>query len=161
MTFALGLWMTDVPARADRPYYFAIHASIGITLLAVLAGRLIWAMLNPLPAAPADTPQWRHAAARLTHVSLYGLTFAVAILGWLLAGALRTPIEPQLFGLVPLPAPMTLAPSSKEFVEEAHELVAYVLIGLAGLHALAALWHHYILRDNTLQRMLRSGPHPS
>lgn len=155
-TFALGLWMSEVPARADRPYYFAIHASLGITLLVVLAARLVWALLNPPPAAVPGTPRWQHSAARLTHLSLYALTFAAAILGWLLAGVAEPPIEPQAFGIVPLPAPVSLAPSSEDFLEEAHELAAYALMALIGLHALAALWHHYVVHDDTLRRMLGS-----
>lgn len=157
-TFVLGLWMSEVPARADRPYYFAIHASLGITLLLVLAARIIWALINPPPAAPASTPAWQHAAARLTHLTLYALTFAAAILGWLLAGVAEPPIEPQAFGVVPMPSPVSLSPASEDFLEEAHELAAYALMALVGLHAIAALWHHYILRDNTLRRMLGSGP---
>ncbi len=153
-TFALGLWMSEVPARADRPYYFAIHASLGITLLVVLAARLVWVLLNPPPAPVPGTPPWQHSAARLTHLSLYVLTFAAAVLGWLLAGVAEPPIEPQAFGMLPLPAPVTLAPSSEDFLEEAHELTAYLLMALIGLHSLAALWHHYVVHDDTLRRML-------
>lgn len=153
-TFGLGLWMGEVPARADRPYYFAIHASLGMTLLVILAVRIAWTLLNTHPAAPAGTPPWQHAAARLTHLGLNVLTLVTILLGWFLAGVHDTPIVPLAFGVVPVPSPLALSHAAEDFLEEAHELTAYALMALAGLHVVAALWHHYVLRDNTLRRML-------
>lgn len=150
--FALGLWMGEVP-RAERPAYYAVHASLGITLLIVLAVRAVWALINRRPAPLANTPHWQHQAAQFAHVALYALTFAVAVLGWLLLGVEHPSIVPQAFGVVPAPPPVALGPAAEDFLEEGHELVAYVLMALVGLHAAAALWHHYVLRDGTLRRM--------
>jgi cytochrome b561 len=149
--------MDEVPARADRPYYIGIHASLGITLLVVLAARIVWALFNPPPAPPVGTRHWEHVIARVTHLSLYVLTLATVLIGWLLAGVEQPPIVPQAFGLVPMPSPLGLSPASEDFLEEAHELTAYALIALAGLHALAAMWHHYVLHDDTLRRMLHTS----
>jgi len=158
-TFGLGLWMGEVP-RPDRPYYFAIHASLGVSLFAILVLRIVWALFNPPPAAPAGTPPWQHAAARFTHLALYGLTLTTVLIGWLLTGIEGKPIVPLLFGVVPLPSPITLGHAAEDVLEEAHELAAYGLMALAGLHMFAALWHHYVLRDNTLRRMLGAGAQP-
>jgi cytochrome b561 len=152
--FGLGLWMGDLP-RPDRPYWYAIHASIGITVLVILAARTVWALLNPVPDPAAGTPAWQHRAARFTHVTLYALTLMTILFGWFMAAVRRVPIVPDAFGIVPLPSPIAIA-GSKDFFEEAHELAAYALIFVAGAHMLAALWHHYRLRDNTLRRMLGS-----
>jgi cytochrome b561 len=100
-----------------------------MTLLVLVAMRFAWAMLNVAPAAPAGTPAWQIGAARFTHAGLYGLTFATALLGWLLAGASEPPIEPQAFGLVPIPTPVSAGRASQDFLEEAHELTAYALVG--------------------------------
>jgi cytochrome b561 len=153
-TFALGLWMGDLP-RPERPYWYGIHASIGVTLMVILLARIAWALLNPTPTAAAGIPPWQQKAARLTHLSLYGLTLATVLFGWFLASVKRTPIVPYVFGAVPLPSPPVI-PSAKDFLEEAHELTAYALIGLAAAHMLAALWHHYVLGNGTLRRMLGS-----
>ena len=151
-TFALGLWMGDLP-RPERPYWYGIHASIGITLMVILLARIAWALLNPTPGAVAGVPPWQQKAARFTHLSLYGLTLATVLFGWLLASVKRTPIVPYVFGVVPLPSPLVI-PWAKDFFEEAHEIVAYALICLAAAHMLAALWHHYVLGNETLRRML-------
>jgi cytochrome b561 len=94
-TFALGLWMGDLP-RPERPYWYGIHASLGITLMLILFARIVWALLNPTPAAVAGTPPWQHKAARFTHLSLYVLTLATVLFGWFLASVKRTPIVPPL-----------------------------------------------------------------
>jgi len=156
-TFGLGLWMGEVPVRAARPYYYAIHASLGITLLLILVVRILWALLNPPPAALAGTPPWQHSAARLMHLALYAMTLAAVLFGWALAGVERTPIVPMAFGVLPMPSPLPLTHAAEDFLEEAHELAAYGLIALAGVHMLAALWHHYVMRDDTLRRMLGAG----
>ena len=152
--FALGLWMGELP-RPERPYWYALHASIGISLMAILLVRIAWALLNPTPAQVAGVPAWQQKAARFTHLSLYVLTLATVLFGWLMAPLKRTPIVPDLFGLVPLPSPLVI-PSAKDFFEEAHEITAYALIGLAAAHMLAALWHHFLLRNDVLRRMLGS-----
>ncbi len=156
-TFGLGLWMGEVPARADRPFYYAIHASLGITLLVILVVRIAWALLNSTPAAPHGTPPWQQSAARLAHLGLYALTLAAVLFGWALAGVQETPIVPMAFGVMPMPSPLPLTHAAEDFLEEAHELAAYALIALAGVHMLAALWHHYIMRDDTLRRMIGAG----
>lgn len=161
VTFGLGLWMGEVPLRDDRPYYYAIHASLGITLLVILVLRIVWALLNPAPDAPAGTPPWQHAAARLTHLSLYVLTLATVLFGWFLASVEDTPIVPLAFGLVPLPSPLPLPHSAEDFLEEAHEIAAYALIAVASLHILAGLWHHYVMRDDTMRRMIGTGAQPT
>jgi cytochrome b561 len=152
--FALGLWMGELP-RPERPHWYGLHASIGITLLVILVARIAWALSNPTPAPAAGAPAWHRRTAHITHVSLYILTLATVLFGWFMAGVRRVPIVPEAFGVVPLPSPIAI-PGSKDFFEEAHEIAAYALIGLATAHLLAALWHHYVLRNDTLRRMLGS-----
>src|SRR5262249_55871268 len=139
--FGFGLWAGDLP-EAEQPAYFAIHASIGITLLVILAVRILWMLINPRPVAPAGTRPWQHTAARSMHFGLNLMTLVTICLGWVMAGAHEHPIVPSAFGVLPLPSPVALPHSAEDFLEEAHELSAYVLIALAVLHVAAALWHH-------------------
>jgi cytochrome b561 len=155
-TFGLGLWMGDLP-RPERPYWYAIHASIGITVLVILAARIVWALLNPVPDPVAGTSAWQHRVARFTHITLYALTLMTILFGWFMAAVRRVPLVPDAFGIVPLPSPVAIS-GSKDLFEKAHELAAYALIAVAAAHMLAALWHHYGLRNNTLRRMLGAQP---
>ena len=63
----------------------------------------------------------------------------------------RRGIELGLFTIVsPIEANRALGRSAKEV----HELLAWALVLLAGLHAAAAFWHHLVLRDGTMRRMI-------
>jgi len=155
--FAFGLWMKEVPARPDRPYFYAIHASIGISILALMLLRLAWRLTNRPPAAPQGVPHWQHAASRISHGLLYVLSFATLVVGWLLSGTMRQPIELKAFGVVPVP-PLLEGRTYHELLETAHEYLAYALIALVIVHAGAALYHHFIRRNVVLRRMVRGAP---
>jgi cytochrome b561 len=158
--FAFGLWMTEVPPREERLYYIAIHASIGITLLAVMLVRIFWRAANVEPEQPVGTPAWQRTAAWISHRLLYALTFATLIVGWLLSGALKQPLEPKILGIVPVPQLLEAGSSYRRTLAEAHEWLAYALIALVAVHAAAALYHHYMLRDSVMRRMLSGAPQP-
>jgi cytochrome b561 len=157
--FGFGLWMKEVPARPDRPFYYAIHASIGITVLALMVVRFVWWLRNATPVLPEGTPDWQSRVSKISHRLLYTLTFATLVIGWLLSGTMRQPLEPMLFGLIPIPQIL----EGRTFHSPlgfAHEYLAYALIALVVVHAGAALYHHFIQRDDVLRRMLAPAPTP-
>lgn len=158
--FAFGLWMTEVPPREERRFYIAIHASIGITLLALMLVRIFWRAANVEPAQPEGTPAWQRKAAWISHRLLYALTFATLIVGWLLSGALKQPLEPKILGVIPVPQLLEAGSPYRRLLHQAHEWLAYALIGVVVLHASAALYHHFALRDLVMRRMLSGAPRP-
>jgi cytochrome b561 len=158
--FGFGLWMTEVPPREDRRFYIAIHASIGITLLAIMLVRLFWRAANVEPAQPEGTPAWQRKAAWISHRLLYSLTFATLIVGWLLSGTLKQPLEPKILGVVPVPQLLEAGSPYRSTLAEAHEWLAYALIAVVTVHAAAALYHHFMLRDSVMRRMLSGAPRP-
>lgn len=128
-----------------------LHYTLGLTIFLLVWLRLYARRRSPSPAIVPPPPRWQLSIAHLTELAMYLLMIAMPLLGWLLLSAEGDPIS--LFGL-PLPrligANEQLAGQLKE-VHEAIGTVGYVLIGV---HALAALVHHYIQRDSTLRRML-------
>jgi len=155
--FVQGEWMEDL-ARSDRTYQIWLHCAVGASLIAIAGAGFLWWLFNDVPKPPSDTPAWQETAARLVHWLLYALIFVALISGWLLTGTMRGGIDVQMFGVVTLPA--LLAPGSgfHEVLEEAHELSVNALIALVAMHVMAALYHHFVLRDAVLWRML--GPKP-
>lgn len=151
--FGLGLWMTGLD------YYDAwykrgpeLHKGIGILLFIVVAFRLAWRRFDTLPRPePTHTP-WEHRLAGIAHRFLYVLMFAVMIAGYLISTADGRPIS--VFGLFSVPATLSGLPEQEDIAGLVHEWLAYSLIGLAALHALAAFKHQFIDRDRTLARML-------
>ena len=151
--FAYGLWMSEFPAREDRAYHYAIHASIGISLLALMVARLIWRAFNPAPIPPAGSAKWEITAARLGHIGLYVLVFATLVVGWFLAGSGRRTLDYWLFGIVPMPNMLGTESPYHKPLEEAHALLAYAMIALVVVHVAAAIWHARVKRDGVLARM--------
>lgn len=156
--FAYGLYMTEFPAREDRPFHITIHASVGITLLALMALRVIWRLMNPTPKPPPATSSQEATAARLGHLGLYILTFATATAGWFLIGSGKRALDYYLFGLVPMPNMLGTESPYHEFLEEAHELLGYALIALVVVHVAAAVWHKKTRNDGVMERMTSGIP---
>lgn len=150
--FGLGVYMVEL-TYYDTWYRgsVALHESIGITLFGLLLLRILWRMANVQP-TPAPAKPWEHAAAALVHGLLYLLPLLLMLSGYLISTADGRAIS--VFETFSVPALPALMESQEDFFGELHEILAWVLMGLAGLHAAAALKHHFIDKNNTLKRMI-------
>ena len=128
----------------------AWHFMLGLSVLAFLAVRLVARFAGPTPPIVPAPARWQHVVAGIAHAALYLFLLAMPLLGWLTLSAEGDPIS--FFGL---PVPPLVGPDEAlaERAEELHELIGTIGYVLIGLHALAALAHHYLARDNTLRRM--------
>ncbi|HDZ54993.1 MAG TPA: cytochrome b [Pseudomonas xinjiangensis] len=154
----LGLWMTDLTYYS--PYYRTApfwHKSIGLTFAAVLALRLIWRMFNRRPSHLPNHKRWETRLAGLVHGLLYVLLAVIVVSGYLISTARGDGIS--VFGWFEVPALLTGLTSQADRAGFVHYWVAITVLSLAGLHALGALKHHFIDRDDTLRRMLGLRPH--
>lgn len=151
--FGLGLWMRELDYY-DTWYHRApeIHKSIGILLLIALILRVVWRFVSPPPPAPANHGRMTRVGSKLGHLALYALLFAVMIAGYLISTAEGKPIS--VFGWFDVPATLSGLPDQADVAGAIHLYLAWALVVLAVLHALAALKHHFIDRDATLTRML-------
>lgn len=138
-----------------------IHMSIGITILALALVRALWRMAELPPARPATMKSYEITFARIAHIAFYVLLFAIPLTGWALTTAEGEPL--RYFGWFELPPlrigaqlPIRGGALSEDQLEEAHELLFNVLLGLALLHVAAALKHQLIDHDNVLRSMLPS-----
>jgi cytochrome b561 len=151
----IGLTMGDLPNGPGKIATYALHKSIGITILALVVLRLAWRLYAGAPAPVAGTPGWQARSASLAHWALYALLLAMPLSGWLLNSASGFPL--QWFGLVNLPAIAGRDHDLHELAEEIHELLFWILVALAVAHAATAFYHHLFQRDATLARMLPRG----
>jgi cytochrome b561 len=130
------------------------HFMLGLSVLALVLVRLAVNITRLAPEIVPAPPKWQQLSAKAMHLALYALMLGLPLAGWLILSAAGKPIP--FFGLH-LPALIAENKDTAEFIKEIHEAVATAGYGLIGLHAAAALYHHYVVRDNTLQRML-PGP---
>lgn len=131
----------------------AWHFMLGMLVFVLVWPRLAALFSGPTPAISPEPAGWMQLAAKLGHLALYALMIVMPLLGWLTLSAAGKPVP--FFGLE-LPA---LIGENKELgkqIKELHETIGVVGYYLIGLHVAAALYHQYIMRDNTLRRMLPS-----
>ena len=151
----LGLTMTDLPTSAHKANVYALHKSIGLTILALVVLRLAWRLYAGRPHEVDGMPPWQQRIASLTHAGLYLLLFAIPLSGWVINSTSGFPL--RWFGLVHVPA---IAPRDKALnalSKDVHEVLFWTLVAVAAMHAAAAVYHHRIQRDATLVRMLPRG----
>jgi cytochrome b561 len=127
------------------------HFMLGILVFVFVWLRLAVRFSGPTPLIRPAIPHLQEVSAKLLHLALYVLMIGMPLTGWLLLSATGKPIP--FFGLQ-LPALIAENKDLASQVKEIHEFVGTTGYFLIGLHALAALYHHYIKRDNTLTRML-------
>lgn len=147
---AVGLIMTELPTSPMKMQIYALHKSFGLTVLGLTVIRLAWRLFSGVPEnLPASKAQL--LVAKTVHALMYALLFAIPLSGWLYNSASGFPL--RWFG-IPLPKLLTgFNPTIKDLAHFLHENLFYALALLLFLHAGAALWHHYIKRDDLLNRM--------
>jgi cytochrome b561 len=151
----LGLTMGDLPNGPGKIQTYALHKSIGITILALVALRVLWRLYAGAPHPVPGSPRWQQRIASFTHAAIYLLLFAIPISGWVLNSAAGFPL--QWFHLFNLPHIVGENHDLHELAEEAHEIMFWILAFLVVAHAGAAFYHHLFQRDATLARMLPKG----
>jgi cytochrome b561 len=132
----------------------AVHISLGMLLAAVFLFRLVWRSVLARRLPPAVTGL-QHVAATAMHTALYVLLAAQVVLGFLYCWAER---PASFFGLFAIPSPLVISHAANGWIGMLHEDNAWVIICLAGAHAVVALLHHHVLRDGVLRRMLPLKP---
>lgn len=150
--FVLANKADDLPLGIAKIATLAQHKSVGMTIFALAILRLLWRFMNPVPAMPVSTPSWQRVAAHISHGALYALIMITPLFGWLMSSARNFPVS--WFGIFTFPDLIEPNRERYEFFHEAHEWLAYSIFAIAVLHALAALKHHFLDRDNVLRRML-------
>ena len=153
--FGVGLYMANLPFSPLRLKLFNWHKWAGVSLLALSVLRLMWRLSHRPPALPARIatamPRWQHWAHEATHSAFYVLFFAVPLIGWAYSSAAGFPIV--VFGVLPLPDFVSPDKAVAARITPWHEFSALALMGLALLHAAAALKHQWWDRDGLVSRM--------
>jgi cytochrome b561 len=148
---ALGWVMPDAHRHVPPDWLNVLHMTLGFALLGVILARVVLRIFVRAPRPEPGTPGWTATVAGFMHLGLYELVILIVLTGWATATAHGWPIS--LFALVPLPRFLPDWWALHDFGNE-HAVMVWILIAAVAVHAAAALWHHFVLRDRTLRRML-------
>jgi cytochrome b561 len=149
---ALGLIMVDLPLGVQKLELYALHKSVGVVILALTAARLAWRVSGTRPVLLGPSRPYERVLARGVHVSFYIVLIAMPLTGWLMSSAANFSVN--VFGLFTLPDLVAPDKALADAFEAVHHWLAWVLIGLVALHVAGALKHHFVLRNDTLRRMI-------
>ena len=149
---SVAFYMEDLPRGPDRLEWYALHKSIGFTILVLIVLRFVWRRLNRQPPLPKGMERWQQTVAHGTQHSLYLVFILMPISGLVMSWAANYPIS--IYGLFTLPNLVAPSEALKEAMQETHEIFAWTVLVLVSLHVAGALRHHFMLKDVVLRRML-------
>lgn len=149
--YGIGLVREELPKGDFRAWLLTLHMTLGLLVIALTIVRVGWRVLTPAPTAIPTTPI-AAVAAKLVHLGLYSAMFAIPMIGLIAAWTKGRVVG--VFSLIVIPSPVALDAHLAKILEDAHGVAAHAFMILAGVHALAAIGHHLVLRDETLARMV-------
>lgn len=148
--YGIGLVRDEFP-KGDRAWLLTLHLSIGLLVIALTVVRIGWRSLTPAPKALPAAPMVE-LAKKIAHLGLYAAMLAIPLIGLIAAWMRGRPVD--FFWLATIPSPVALDTALAKTLQNAHVVTAHLFMVLAGVHALAAIAHHLVLKDATLSRML-------
>ncbi|WP_075187410.1 cytochrome b [Teredinibacter haidensis] len=151
--FLMGLWMSRLDYY-DSWYQTApaIHKSIGFVLVILTLFRLFWRSYGGVPGTLESHKNWEKLSSKLIHAFFYLAILIMFVSGYLITTAKGQALD--VLGFISIPAIVSGIEGLEHLAEEVHEVTAFSIMWIAGLHALAAFKHHIFDKDRTLVRIL-------
>jgi cytochrome b561 len=135
---------------AQRVFARDTHNSLGLLVFVMVWLRIVLRVFGTTPAIVPAPPAWQEKLGKAVHGLLYVLMVVMPLLGWAVLSARGRPIS---FFVLPLPALLDADKALGRQIMAVHEWGGTLGYFLIGGHAVAALFHHYFVKDNTLRRM--------
>lgn len=152
VTIPVGFTMTmELPSRSLQDTLFVLHKGLGPIILLVVIFRIIWRIIRGAPALPRDLPKYQRIVSSIVHLGLYVGLLSMAISGYVRVVSGGFPIE--LLNVIGIPPLTSRDDDLAEFAKQIHYATAWGLLALLALHIGAALYHHYVRRDEIMARM--------
>ena len=151
----LGKYMVGATGDLMRQYeLYQLHKSVGFVVFGLAVLRLAWRLYDPAPPLPDGMDRLERLAAHLSHVGFYVFLLGMPVTGFLMAAASPLGIPTVLFGTIPVPHPIAPSADLYKLFQLLHHYMALMLALLLGVHVIAALHHHFYLKDRVLVRMI-------
>ncbi len=150
--FGLGITMINMRLSPMKLEMFIVHKSIGMTLLLIIIVRVLWRLLNPAPNPSKTLSLTQRKIVFLGQIFMYALLFCIPMSGWIINSAANFPL--QWFGLFEVPVITAPDIMIQDNAKTAHLFLVCTLGFVVTLHIVAALRHHWILKNDILKRML-------
>jgi cytochrome b561 len=150
---ALGLLFDDIPREA-RPFWINVHVCVGLFYFALVIARLLWRATHKAPDLPPDVGEFSRRTSFAVHHLLYVLMLLIPVIGVVARVWHGRSFD---YGVFQLNFGVASNPAVFHPAEKIHQLLAYALFVFAGVHAVGAVYHHFVRRDGILLRMMIGG----
>jgi cytochrome b561 len=154
----MGLYFSTLDYRNDEADYAKFipwiywHKTLGVLVFALVFQRLYHRFKNPPPPLSEAAAPWMRISSHISHWSLYGLIVVLGLTGLVASDIGNYPVK--LFELWAIPQfPAENRPLA-DGIFKVHMFLGDVAAGLVGLHIVASLYHHFVMKDSVLTRML-------
>ena len=151
--YTFAYTMLEMSPSDQKWMLFKWHKELGLTLLLLVFFRFWWRQYNLVPKDSEKAPRWSHILSKINIWTLYILMFVFPLTGLLMFILGGHPVD--YFNLFTIPALINDKDNVyAAFFLTAHIRISYALYVFVGLHILGAFYHHFIIRDKVLSRML-------
>lgn len=148
---ALGMYMQNLPLSPQKLEIYSWHKWFGVTVFLMVWFRLAWRVTHRPPAFPETMSRRLQWLAHAGHAALYILMIAIPLTGWLMSSAKG--FQTVWFGVLPIPDLVSRDRALGDLLQQVHKLLNIALMLTLAGHVVAALWHHFVLKDDTLRRI--------
>lgn len=152
---ALGLYMHELPLSPQKLELYSWHKWFGVTVFMLVWLRLAWRVAHPTPPPSAELSPLLKSISRIAHGLLYVLMIIIPLSGWLMSSAKG--FQTVWLGVLPIPDLLSRDKELGDLLQEVHESLNTMLMLILSGHVVAAFWHHFVLKDDTLKRMTVSN----
>jgi cytochrome b561 len=135
----------------ERDFDRQLHETLGLCAFALVVMRVLWRMVDTRP-EPVQLPRWMDLSAKAMQGALYLLLFALPLTA--VAGAWLEGHPLTLLAGVQVAPLLGRSHDVGASIAEIHTWLGDAILWLAGIHALAAVYHHLVLKDGVLASML-------
>ena len=151
-SFTIAYSMVDLRISPRKLELYSWHKWVGATVLLIVILRLAWRLRNPAPPLPEGMSPLQRRLASLSHGLLYTILIVMPLTGWVMSAARNLPLV--YLGLIEIPSPFGVNQALGDALMTVHNTLSLTLLFFVAIHVLAALQHHFVLRDDILRRML-------
>lgn len=148
----VGKVMTELDPSNLTNLLYELHKSFGLIVFGLIVIRIAARLILGAPPLEPSMPRWQIMAARVSHGALYILMVLVPLTGWAATSACCAPVN--LFWTIPLTLPIGGGFETARPIFQLHNIFTMAMIALVLIHAVAALYHHYAMKDDTLRKMM-------
>ena len=148
----LGFFMGKASPTVQITLY-TVHKSTGLTILLLMVLRLCWRIMNSRPQLPTTMSRGSKLIAGFSHFLMYLILICMPLSGWIMSTA--SGHIPNFWWLIKIPMPWVHQSTQVASIAgNIHEVLAWAIVILVSLHIFAAIWHHFVKKDNVLKSMI-------